>query len=550
MFLALRLGLLPATLVQQAVVSAGPPLAAGVAGAATPTVVAPAPSPGGPTSGTPTAGAEAGAGARTPAATPQPAPTAERPRPAAAAAANRFLQAWEQYRYPEMYRMLSAASRQTTAEDRFLTRYQAITLGAGVNSIKAIVAPFAEPPNTAQKAEVAFKVTLQTGRLGEFIEENKLPLVFENGEWKVEWVPGLIFRELTPDRQVRFFPDDPVRGAILDRNGNPLAAQGKALTLGVIPGKIKDENQVVSELAKFLARPPEAVREKIKAAKPDWWVPFKDFPLERQDELRARFQKLDGVLIEAKDSRVYPNGPVGVHVVGFVAPATPDDLKTLSARGYEEGDLVGKAGIERGAEEILGGVRGGKLVIQNADGETVRTIAERPAKHGGTIKLSIDLNVQKAAEDVLGDRVGSVVMIDPRDNSILAMVSKPAFDPNGFIFGWSDEDWKKLSEDPRRPFQPRATLSTYATGSVYKVISMAAGLEKGGYKPNTMFDCNGRWGVLDPKKPMGDWKPQGHGRLDLMEGLVESCDIVFYEIGNKLNQTDPQILPDFARQFS
>jgi penicillin-binding protein 2 len=549
MFVALRLGMLPASLVQQAGVPTGAPLAASLIGAATPTAIAPEPAQGTSAARTPTVERDAGVGQRTPLATPQAAPTAERPRPAAAEAANRFLQAWQQYRYPEMYRMLSASSRQTTAEDRFLTRYQAITLGAGVNSLKTSLAAFAEPPTTAQKVEVGYTVTFQTGRLGEFIDENKLPLVFEGGEWKVDWVPGLIFRELTPDRQVRFFPDDPVRGAILDRNGNPLAAQGKALTLGVIPGRIKDQNLVVTELSKFLGRPPEGIREKIKAAKPDWWVPFKDFPLDRQDDLQKRFQKVDGVLVESKDSRVYPNGAVGEHVIGFVAPATPDDLKTLTARGYEEGDLVGKAGIERGAEEILGGVRGGKLVIQNADGETVRTIAERPAKHGGTVKLSIDLNVQKAAEDVLGDKVGSVVMIDPRDNSILAMVSKPAFDPNGFIFGWSDEDWKKLSEDPRRPFQPRATLSTYATGSVYKVISMAAGLERGGFKPNTMFECNGKWAVLDPLKPMGDWKPQGHGRLDLMQGLVESCDIVFYEIGNKLNQIDPRILPDFTSQF-
>jgi penicillin-binding protein 2 len=540
MFVALRLGLLPASLMQQAGVPTGVPIPAGLAAAGTPTP--------GPVN-TPTAEREVSPGQRTPTATPQAAPTAERPRPAAAETANRFLQAWQQYRYPEMYRMLSALARQTTAEDRFVTRYQAITLGAGINSLKTSIAAFAEPPNTAQKVEVGYKVTFQTGRLGEFSEENRLPLVFEGGEWKVDWTPSLIFRDLSPDRQVRFFPDDPVRGAILDRNGNPLAAQGKALTLGVIPGRIKDENLVVTELSKFLGLPPEGIRERIKAAKPDWWVPFKDFPLERQDELQKRFQKVDGVLAESKDSRVYPQGQVGVHVVGFVAPATPEDLKTLAARGYEEGELVGKAGIEKGAEEILGGVRGGKLVIQNADGETVRTVAERPAKHGGTVKLAIDIGVQKAAENVLGDKVGSLVMIDPRDNAILAMVSRPGFDPNGFIFGWSDEEWKKLSDDPRRPFQPRATLSTYPTGSVYKVVSMAAALERGGFKPNTVFDCNGRWGVLDPKQPMGDWKPQGHGRLDLMQGLVESCDIVFYEIGHKLNQIDPRILPEFTSQF-
>jgi penicillin-binding protein 2 len=537
MYGALRLGLLPTTMVQ-----------------GNPATNVPVPAALGSTPrSTPGAGATPAATpvrAPAPTATPRAAPTAEKPRPVAADAANRFLQAWQQQRYPDMYRLLSATARQTIAEDRFVSRYQAITLGAGINSLKTALSSFAEPAAGVQQVEVGYRVTFQAGRLGEFSEENKLPLVLENGEWKVEWSPGLIFRDLTPDRQVRFFPDDPVRGAVVDRNGIPLAAQGKALTVGVIPGRMKDENLVVQEIGKLLGEAnTDGIRQKIKAAKADWWVPFKDFPLERQDELQKRFAKVEGVLVESKSSRVYPHGAVAAHVVGYVAPATPEELKTLSAKGYEEGELVGKAGIEYGAEEILSGQRGGRLVIQNADGETIRSVAERPAKHGGTIKLSIDIEVQKRAEAVLGEKVGSVVMIDPRDNSILALVSRPAYDPNGFIFGFSDEEWKKLSEDTRRPFQPRASLSTYPIGSVYKVITMAAGLERGGFQPNTTFECNGKWAVLDPKKPQGDWKPQGHGRLDLMQGLVESCDIVFYDVGHKLNQMDPRILPEFSTQF-
>ena len=536
MYGALRLGLLPGELVQGAVPTNAPVPAALAGSTTTPTTLG--------MDATPVATPPR------PSATPQAAPTAEKPRPIAADTANRFLQAWQQQRYPEMYRLLSAGARQTIAEDRFVSRYQAITLGAGINSLKTSVSAFAEPPPSTQQVDVAYKVTFQAGRLGEFGDDNKLPLVLENGEWKVEWSPNLIFKDLTPDRQVRFYADDPVRGAVVDRNNVPLAAQGKALTVGVIPGRIKDENLVVQEIAKLLGESnTDAIRQKIKAAKPDWWVPFKDFPLDRQDELQKRFAKADGILVESKSSRVYPNGAVGAHVVGYVATITPEELKTLSAKGYEEGELVGKAGIEYGAEEILSGQRGGRLVIQDAQGDPIRTIAERPAKHGGTIKLSIDINVQKSAEAVLGDKVGSVVMIDPRDNSILALVSRPSYDPNGFIFGFSDQDWKKLSDDPRQPFQPRASLSTYPIGSVYKVITMAAGLERGGYRPNSTFDCNGKWAVLDPRKPQGDWKPQGHGRLDLMQGLVESCDIVFYDVGHKLNQMDPRILPEFSSQF-
>jgi penicillin-binding protein 2 len=449
-----------------------------------------------------------------------------------------------------MYEMLSATARQTTAEDRFVSRYQAITLGAGINGIKTSVPAVAEPPSGAQRVEADFKVTFQAGRLGEFSEEQKLPLVLENGEWKVEWSPSLIFRDLTPGRQVRFYADDPVRGAILDRNGNPLAAQGKALTVGVIPGRIKDENQVVQEIGKLLGETNlEPIRQKIKAARPDWWVPFEDFPLEREAELQQRFAKVDGIQVDSKSSRVYPNGEVAAHVVGFVAPVTPDELKTLAAKGYEEGELVGKAGIEYGAEEILAGQRGGRLVIEDAQGGTIRTVAERPAKHGGTVKLSIDINVQKQAEAVLGEKIGSLVLIDPRDNTILALVSRPAYDPNGFVFGHSDAEWKKLADDPRQRFQPRASLSTYATGSVFKIITMAAGLERGGYQPSTQFDCTSTWTVPGSNIVMRDWAPKPQGRMDYSTGLVTSCNPVWYAVGHELDKRDPSLLPSFARAF-
>ncbi|HZQ99645.1 MAG TPA: penicillin-binding protein 2 [Chloroflexota bacterium] len=539
MLLAFRLGLVPTSVLGSApaqtalsLASTAAPAVAAIEGTPTAAAATPTPGPGSPTPN--------------PASAPTPVPT----RPASQDAAKRYLTAWQQQRYPDMYKMLSAGAKQTIAEDRFVSRYQAITVGATINAVEAQLQPGAEPGANETRAEWRYKVTFKTARLGDFAEDNRLPLVWEDNDWKVEWTPSLIFRDLTTDRSVRFIPDDPVRGSIVDRNGQPLAIQGRIVSLGVVPGRVKDMNKVVAELAKFLDMPQDAVRAKLAPAKPDWWVPFRDFPLERQEELTKRFANLDGVLAEQKDGRVYPLGPVAAHVVGFVSPVNQDDLKTLGAKGYEEGDMVGRTGVELWGEDVLAGVRGGKLIITDGTGETIRTVAERPAKNGGTIQLSIDTKVQTAADKVL-DRPGSIVMLDPRDNSVLALVSKPTFDPNGFITGFSDAEWKKLADDPNRPFQLRPTMSSYATGSVFKTVTMVAGMEKGGYQPNTQFTCTGQWGVkeLNVKKPWGDWKPQGHGKLDLAEGLTESCDIVFYEVGNKLNSIDPNLLADFAHQF-
>lgn len=536
MFLALRMGVVPASVLG----SSGP---AQTAVSLVSTVV-----PMTPTTAQvlPTATPQPAAAHAAPSAAPTPVTT----RVPSQEGAKRYLAAWEKQRYPEMYRMLSLAAKGTIAEDRFLSRYQAIMVGATINSLSTKLEPGVEPAAGETRAEWKFQVTFKTGRLGEFTEENRLPLVWEENDWKVEWTPGLIFRDLTTDRAVRFIPDDPVRGTILDRNNQPLAAQGRIVTLGVVPGRIKDKNLVVSELSKFLGMPPEAINAKLAPAKPDWWVPFRDFPAERREELTKKFASVDGVLAEEKGGRVYPAGPLTAHVVGFVSPVNAEDLKTLGPKGYDEGEMVGRAGVELWGEEILAGVRGGKLLITDGTGETIRTIADRPAKNGGTIQLTIDSSIQQQADKVL-DRPGSIVMIDPRDNSVVALVSKPTYDPNGFIVGFSDAEWKKLSDDVDRPFQPRATMSTYPTGSVFKTVTMIAGMERGGYKPNSPFTCTGQWGVkeLNVKRPWGDWVPQGHGKLDLAEGLVQSCDIVFYELGNKLNSIDPNLLADFAHQF-
>lgn len=147
----------------------------------------------------------------------------------------------------------------------------------------------------------------------------------------------------------------------------------------------------------------------------------------------------------------------------------------------------------------------------------------------------------------MGSQAGSVVMLNVQDNSVLALASYPRFDPNLFITGISGADWKKLNDDPLHPFQNRPVASSYPIGSVFKPVTMAAGLEKGGFTADSPFDCNGHWDGLGSGKVLGDWLPQGHGHLTLFQGLFQSCDIVFYELGKKLDSIDPKILPQYAR---
>jgi penicillin-binding protein 2 len=164
---------------------------------------------------------------------------------------------------------------------------------------------------------------------------------------------------------------------------------------------------------------------------------------------------------------------------------------------------------------------------------------------GQDIQLTLDAAIQTAASESLGDKTGSVVILDPRDNTLLALASQPSFDPNQFVIGLSDDQWQHLN-GPERPLVLRATESAYPTGSIFKVITMAAGLEQGGFKPTNTFNCGLDWTGL-PGVTLHNWEQQG--TLNLSEALTESCNPAFYEIGLKLDQLDPMILPTFARAF-
>ena len=460
-----------------------------------------------------------------------------------------YLRAWEQARYSDMYDLLSSQAQASITREKFIQRYTSITEGSTILSVKTSFNQDEKLAQADKAADLPFSVTMSTARLGEIKEDNVLPVVLENDRWRVNWSPSLIFKDLTGDNRILFEPEDPLRGSILDRKGRPLATKGKVVSVGVVPGQIKDEAALLAALQQQLQLTPAQVRQAIQNAQPDWFVPLRDISEAQATVVRPKLESLAGITFREKAARVYPNGSTAAHVIGYMSRVTAEELKTLAPKGYSEDDMVGRSGIEAWAEDTLAGERGGRLSVVTPQGDRVKVIAEKPAKDGQEVHLSIDLDLQKLAEDALGPQAGSVVIMDVRDNSILALASFPRFDPNQFILGFSDADWKKLNDDPLHPFQDRPVASSYPIGSVFKVVTMAAALDKAGFTPNSPFDCNGKWTGLGNGVVLGDWLPQGHGHLTLSEGLVESCDIVFYELGKKLDSIDPNILPTYARGF-
>jgi penicillin-binding protein 2 len=440
-----------------------------------------------------------------------------------------------------MYDLLSADAQAAITREAFVRRYTNIHSGIGEQKLEVKVNG---PAN--DKGEIPFSVTRTLAVFGQISEDNALPLVqAQDATWKVAWQPSLIFTGLTASTSVRVTPDVPKRGRILDRNGKPLADNGTILSVGVVPGQIKDEAAMLQALSDALGIPKDVVKQRYQGGQPDWFMPITDRSDMERDDLQTKIGSIPGVSLQDKSARVYPLGSAAAHVVGYVGHPTAQELQQLASAGYDESDWIGHAGVEAWGEQQLAGTRGGSIQIVDRAGKVVRDIAHKASAPGQDVTLSLDGAIQNAAAGALGDKLGSVVVLDPRDNSVLALASQPSFDPNQFVIGLSDDQWQQLN-GADQPLVLRATSSGYPTGSIFKVITMAAGLEKGATAPTTVYDCGMDWNGL-PGVTLHNWQPEG--MLRLSEALTESCNPAFYEIGLKLDQQDPMILPSFARTF-
>ncbi len=476
--------------------------------------------------------------------TPTPLPPSE--------VAKQYLAAWDEGRYSDMYSLLSKSAQSSISKQQFVERYQAISDEATIIKVDARLAASAAntvPSTDGSAVVLPFESRVNTSLVGELVEINSLPMTLANGQWRVEWTPSLVFKDLTGVNLIRMFPLEPRRGSILDRKGQPLATQAFMVVIGIVPGEIKDEPALLKTLSEMLNRPPAEIKKAYVNAQPQWFVPVGEARWQNEQGVKQKLAALPGVALRRRPIRWYPEGEHTAHVVGYVTRITAEQLKVLKPKGYTEDDFVGQTGVESWAEEILAGRRGGKLAVVTPKGEVVKIIAERDAVAGRDVELTLDLEIQKAAEEIIGQKPGSITVLDPRDNSILALVSYPRFDPNKFVTGFTQEEWDKLSNDESHPFLARPFNATYPTGSIFKVVTMAAGLESREFKPDTKFECKGSWGGVGQGQVWGDWKPGGHGVLDLRQGLVESCNIVFYEIGAQLDKKDAQSLPEMARNF-
>ena len=494
--------------------------------------------------------------------TPRPTSTAEPPPAVIPGGAEgiglAFFRAWEGQDYLGMYSLLSPQSQALVDSRSFISLYEQAMNTAVVKSIHA--QPLASRQE-GDRTEFSARVTWKTAVVGDFSRDYLMTLVYSDGRWGVVWNESLILPELEGGQKLHLEYRIPGRANIYDINGRALAYQGTAVTLGVIPGRIEDEPALLDALSLLFNRTPQEIKAIYAPAMPDWYWPIGDVAGDLLQEYAAQIQPHIGRGLTANErlTRLYTPEGIAAHVVGYTGAISAERAASYRSEGYRGDEQVGLTGIELWGESYLRGGRGGRLSIVGPSGEFMRTVQETDARQARSLYTTFEWDFQWAVEQALAEAIrshplaaaGSIVVVDVNNGAVLAMASYPTFNPAVFdpLRAGSEANLTAVLNDPGRPLLNRAAQSAYPTGSIFKIVTMAAGLNSGLYTPDTRYTSTGSWNRLGDAFIKYDWREGGHGTVSLRQAITVSCNSCFYDVGLNVHNQDRDLLPATARQF-
>ncbi len=477
--------------------------------------------------------------------------------PDAESAAKAFLLAWQSEDFQAMYNMLTPASQDAIALDGFTQRYQDAAIKMTLQKLDYSILSRMTNPSSAQ---VAYRVNFHTKMLSSLTRDMTMNLSLEKGSWRVQWDDGLILPELHGGNMLVLDLKSPTRGNIYDRNGAAVATENDIYSLGIVKGEFDPdrEGQILSELSRLTGMMPEWIRalyDNDYTNQGDY-LPVGEANKDQVDDRYDVLSGLGGLVIKPPyTARYYYNGGIAPHVTGYVQAIYKEELDEYLREGYRQDDKVGKAGLEKWGESFLTGQRSASLYVNNAQGVSVTRLAEVESKPSQSIYMTIDKNLQLEAQKAIAGFNGALVVMERDTGRVLAMVSSPGFDPNAF----ESQNYNSYNlttnygSDGLNRLYNRATGDGYPLGSVFKVITMAAALESGIFKPEDTLDCQYTFTDL-AGETLYDWTYEKEvdpsGILTLPEGLMRSCNPWFYHIGVELfRQEHPKDVSDMARAF-
>jgi len=349
-----------------------------------------------------------------------------------------------------------------------------------------------------------------------------------------------VYRAKAEENRIAIVPVAPNRGLIVDRNGAVIARNYSGYTLEIFPRRVESIERTIDELAELIEiQPRDRARFKkmLQETRNAESLPIRT---RLSDEDVAKFAanryRYEGVEIKARLFRQYPYGDVASHVLGYMGRVTQDDQARFEQEGlsanYRGTDYVGKAGVEASYEQDLHGTTGFEQVEIDAGGHGIRTLSRTAPVSGNDVTLTLDIRLQQVAELAFGERRGALVAIEPATGGVLALVSKPGFDPNQFVDGIDPQYWAELNTSPDKPLNNRAISGVYPPGSTFKPFMALAALQLGKRTPRST--------IVDPgyfifgERRFRDSKPGGHGIVDLHKSIVVSSDVYYYQLANDM----------------
>jgi penicillin-binding protein 2 len=366
--------------------------------------------------------------------------------------------------------------------------------------------------------------------------------------WHLQILSADEYRSRSENNRLRFVPVAASRGAILDRSGKVLVSNRPSFSLAVVPQEVKDKDGLLDRLAGLLGLDRAEMEErwnKVKGrAKYYPVVLASNISRDQVEIIEENRLRLPGVEVEMKPVREYSSSLLAAHLLGYIGEISDDELDKPGYEEFNPGDYVGKNGIERNWEQELHGNDGGRQFEVDARGRVLRTVSESYPTVGNSVVLTIDAAVQQQAEKAFGDQAGAAVALDVNSGEVLAFVSTPSFDPALFSGKLPADVWKSYLDDKRHPLENKALTGQYPPGSTFKVITALAGLENGQISDATSVNCSGSYSLGNATFKC--WNRKGHGTTSLKKSLRESCDVYYYQLGERLGV---DLIAKTARKF-
>jgi len=343
--------------------------------------------------------------------------------------------------------------------------------------------------------------------------------------------------KLSEANRIQLFFDPAPRGIIYDRNGKVIVRNVGSFSVLFSPANLTwpKTEEILNRLSEILNLDYHSMIVKVRSSirQPlNSILLAENVPRPKVFCLAEEKVNLPGVNIEVEPKRHYVHNNSGSHLLGYLGEIGPKELRALSGAGYRLGDIIGKSGVEKVYDNSLRGMRGGRQVEIDANGRQLRIINSVSPQEGNSLILTVDERIQKLLEDTLEGKAGAICAINPTNGEVLGMASKPDFDPNLFTERLSPSRSQQLFTDAGLPMFNRSIQSQYAPGSLFKIITAIAALEEGAISVDETMDCRGRLRIGD--REFKCWKEQGHGRLDIVQAIAQSCDVFFYQLGLKV----------------